>query len=129
MAVIQTEIDNQQQYLLTRIIKVPTEDNDTEFTLEDLMPATEGGSATQYKVAASKMIPFPATDFSIKKGQKLLTLWFDADTSSWTNILYPCVALEDYPKPDSESVVLSVIFEEDVRTYMINVQWAIQMPQ
>ena len=47
---------------------MPTEDNDTEFTLEDLMPATDGGSATQYKVTANKMIPFPATDFSIKKG-------------------------------------------------------------
>ena len=85
------------------------------------MPSSENTSAAKYTVAANNMIPFPIPDFTIKKGEKLLTLWFDTDTSSWTNILYPCVAQEDYPGTDSDSIVLRVVFDEDPKVYMVNV--------
>ena len=96
--------------------------------VEDIL-SDKDSAPQQYTVTAEQLIQFPEDNIKIKKGDKLLTVWYEVEQQSWTNILYPCVALEDYPDPDEpESIVVRVQFEGDVRAMAVNTQWMIKFP-
>ncbi|CAL5971187.1 SGF29_tudor-like domain-containing protei [Hexamita inflata] len=124
---MKTLIEGQPCWMLCKVIKLP-EENETKYVLEDITP--EKDSVAKYEATIDSILLYPQPDLFIKKGQKLLTVWYETDQQSWTSILYPCTALEDYPQSEEpESIVLKVQFDGDSKFQYINVQWVIMMPE
>lgn len=72
----------------------------------------------------SNIKPFPDPHLKIKEGDVLLSLWYDVVQQQWTNVLYPCTALQDFPCEDEpESVVFIGQFEGDPTEYHIHTAW------
>lgn len=79
------------------------------------------------RVANDRIRCFPDNELVFKKGDNLFSAWYDIEQQQWTNILYPCHALEDYPSVDEpESIVVKVLFDGDPTEYLINTQWVIR---
>ena len=89
--------------------------------------APEAKEVKEFVVQASAVRGFCTPEVSIRRGERLYSMWYDASEQQWTSQLYPCTAREDYPdQEEPESVVVRVLFDEDPRVYIINVQWVVQ---
>lgn len=101
-----------------------------QYIVEDSVEDEATNSKPMYTVQAEHIVSFPQRSTRFKRYEKVLAVWYETSTQSWTSILYPAQVIEKFPSTEiPESVVLKVRYDGDPKISYINALWAIKMPE